>query len=68
MPAGTSRDVVNDVSVALVGIIKSPEMRERILAMGGIPLGNSPGEFAAFMKAESEKWAQVAKAANVKME
>jgi tripartite-type tricarboxylate transporter receptor subunit TctC len=68
MPAGTSRDVVNDVSVALVRIIKSPEMRERILAMGGIPLGNSPDEFAAFMKAESEKWAQVAKAANVKME
>jgi tripartite-type tricarboxylate transporter receptor subunit TctC len=68
MPAGTPRDVVNDVSVALVRIIKSPEMRERILAMGGIPLGNSPDEFAAFMKAESEKWAQVAKAANVKME
>jgi tripartite-type tricarboxylate transporter receptor subunit TctC len=68
MPAGTPRDVVNEVSVALVGIIKSPEMRERILAMGGIPLGNSPDEFAAFMKAESEKWAQVAKAANVKME
>jgi tripartite-type tricarboxylate transporter receptor subunit TctC len=68
MPAGTPRDVVNGVSVALVRIIKSPEMRERILAMGGIPLGNSPDEFAAFMKAESEKWAQVAKAANVKME
>ena len=68
MPAGAPRDIVNDVNGALVRIINSPEMRERILAMGGIPLGNSPDEFAAFMKAESEKWAQVAKAANVRME
>jgi len=43
-------------------------MKERILGMGGIPLGNSPDEFAAFMKGESEKWAQVAKAAKVRME
>jgi tripartite-type tricarboxylate transporter receptor subunit TctC len=68
MPAGTPRDIVNDVSGALVRIINASEMRERILGMGGIPLGNSPDEFAAFMKAESEKWAQVVKAANVKME
>ena len=36
--------------------------------IGGIVLGNTPEEFSAFMQAESEKWAKVAKAANVKME
>jgi tripartite-type tricarboxylate transporter receptor subunit TctC len=68
MPAGTPRELVHAVSGELVKILRSPDMRERILGMGGIPLGNTPEEFAAFMKAESEKWAQVAKAANVRIE
>ena len=68
MPAGAPRDVVAAVSSDLSRILKSPEMRERILGMGGIPVSNTPEEFTAFMKAESEKWAQVAKAAKVKME
>jgi len=68
MPAGAPRDVVTAVSSDLSRILKSPEMRERILGMGGIPVSNTPEEFTAFMKAESEKWAQVAKAAKVRME
>jgi tripartite-type tricarboxylate transporter receptor subunit TctC len=43
-------------------------MKERIAGMGGISLGNSPEEFAAFMKAEGDKWAKVAKAAKVSAE
>jgi tripartite-type tricarboxylate transporter receptor subunit TctC len=68
MPAGAPRDVVNAVSGELVKILRAPDMKERILGMGGIPLGNTPDEFAAFMKAEGEKWAKVAKAAKVSME
>jgi tripartite-type tricarboxylate transporter receptor subunit TctC len=68
MPAGAPRDIVNTVNGELVRMLNSPDMKERILAMGGIALPNTPDEFLAFMKAESEKWAKVAKAANVKME
>jgi tripartite-type tricarboxylate transporter receptor subunit TctC len=68
MPAGTSREIVNTVSTELARILKSPEMRERIVGMGGIPVSNAPEEFTAFMKAESEKWTQVAKAANVRID
>jgi len=68
MPAGTPRELVGAVSGELVKILRAPDMTERILGMGGIPLGSSPDEFAAFMKAESEKWAQVAKAAKVSSE
>jgi tripartite-type tricarboxylate transporter receptor subunit TctC len=68
MPAGTPRERVNAVSGELVKILRSPDMKERIVGMGGIPLGNSPEEFAAFMKAEAEKWAKVAKAAKVSTE
>jgi tripartite-type tricarboxylate transporter receptor subunit TctC len=68
MPAGAPRDIVNKVHGELVKMLNSPDMKEKILAMGGIALPNTPDEFLAFMKAESEKWAKVAKAANVKME
>ena len=68
MPAGTPRELVGAASGELVRILRAPDMTERILGMGGIPLGSSPDEFAAFMKAESEKWAQVAKAAKVSTE
>jgi tripartite-type tricarboxylate transporter receptor subunit TctC len=68
MPAGTPRELVNAMSGELVKVLRAPEMKERIVGMGGIPLGSSPDEFAAFMKAEGEKWAQVAKAARVSAE
>lgn len=68
MPAGTPRELVHAASGELAKILRAPDMKERIVAMGGIPLGTSPDEFAAFMKAEAEKWAQVAKAAKVSTE
>ena len=68
MPAGTPREIVNTVSGELVKILQAPDMKERVLGMGGIALGTTPEEFTAFMKAEVEKWAQVAKAAKVSTE
>jgi tripartite-type tricarboxylate transporter receptor subunit TctC len=68
MPAGAPREIVNGLSAELGKILKAQDMRDRILGMGGIPVSNTPEQFTAFMKAESEKWAQVARAANVKIE
>ena len=68
MPAGTPREIVNTVSTELVKIMHAPEMKDRIVGMGGIALGTTPEEFTAFMKEEVEKWARVAKAAKVSTE
>lgn len=68
MPAGTPREIVDTVSAELVKILRSPDMKERILGMGGIALGTTPDEFTAFMKAEVEKWSRVAKRAHVSIE
>ena len=68
MPAGTPREYVRSVSAELVKILHAADMKERILGMGGIPLGNTPEEFAAYMKTEEEKWAKVVKAAKVSTE
>ena len=68
MPAGVPHDIVRRVSEELVRGLKTPEMREKILVMGGIAVGNTPEEFAAFFHAESDKWYRVANAANVKLD
>ena len=67
MPAGVPRDIVNRVNAQLAKALHTPEMRERILALGGVAIGNSPEVFSAFFNAESDKWYQVAKKANVIM-
>ena len=68
MPAGAPREAVNRVNQDLTKMLRSPDTRERILAMGGIPLANTPDEFTAFVTAEIAKWAKVVKAAGIKPE
>jgi len=67
MPAGTPRDIVAKAYQELAAMLKAPETREKFLAQGALASGITPDEFAAFLKRELEKWAKVAKAANVKL-
>jgi len=68
MPAGAPRDIVNKVHRELAAMLKSPDTREKFLSQGALASGITPDEFAKFLKAEMEKWAKVAKAANVKLD
>ena len=52
---------------ALVQIIKSPATNKRLLELGVDPLSNTPGQFAALIRADLVKWAKVAKAADIKV-
>ena len=49
-------------------MLRLPEVRDNLVAQGAEPVGSAPGEFAAFMKTESAKWAKVIKAANIRVE
>ncbi len=68
MPAGVPRDIVVKLHEVLAKSLKTPEAKQRLLALGALPSGNSPDEFAAFIKAETEKWAKVAKAADIRLD
>ena len=68
MPAGTPRDIVNKTNQDLTTMLRAPDTHEKILAMGGITLPQSPGEFTAFIQAETGKWAKVVKAAGIRGE
>jgi tripartite-type tricarboxylate transporter receptor subunit TctC len=68
MPVGASRDTVSKVHSDVTKILQSTAMKEKILAIGGIPVTDSPIEFTAFMKSEVDKWARVVKAAGIQAE
>jgi tripartite-type tricarboxylate transporter receptor subunit TctC len=59
---------VDKLHAEILKIIQSPEMQERIKGLGMQPSVLTPEQVQAFQKAEIEKWAQVIKAANIKLE
>ena len=64
-PAGTPPEIVQKVHADSARHLLGPELRERLTALGADPVGSTPAQFAAFIKAEAEKWERAAKAANV---
>jgi len=68
LPAGTPREIVERVSADIQKLLNDPQLRERMIDRGGIPDPRTPQEYAAFLRSEIEKWAQVAKAANVRLD
>ena len=68
LPAKTPDAVVARLSGEIMRIVKLPDVRERIVQLGGEPVGNSPAEFDAFQKAEMARWAGVVKESGAKAE
>lgn len=67
-PAGTPKDIVAKLNAASVKALASAEMRERLAAQGAEPMGNTPDQFAAFIKAEIDKWAKIVKASGARID
>jgi len=67
-PAGLPRDIANKISADIARVLKQPEIRERFVSQGADPVGSSPDEFAAYIRAETAKWAQLVKASGAKAE
>jgi tripartite-type tricarboxylate transporter receptor subunit TctC len=60
-PAGTPRSIVSRLNAEIVKILQLKELKDRLSDMGATPVGNSPEEFAATIKADILKWAKVVK-------
>jgi tripartite-type tricarboxylate transporter receptor subunit TctC len=66
-PAGTPRDIVHRIHAELAKHLKSPE--GQALAQAGFDVaGLGPDEYAAFLRAETERWAKVIRVAGIKAE
>jgi tripartite-type tricarboxylate transporter receptor subunit TctC len=64
-PAGTPKDVVNKINGEIVRMLKTPEVRERIIREGADPVGSTPEQFTDRFKNEIAKWSKVAKQAGL---
>jgi tripartite-type tricarboxylate transporter receptor subunit TctC len=68
MPAGTPSAVVTKFSDEAARILKQPQNKARIEALGLSPVGNTPQEFARTVRGDSALYARIIKAANITIE
>ena len=67
-PAGTSPEIVNRIQQEVAKSLGTPAIKEKMLAQGAIPSGNTPAEFTRFIAAEHTKWAKVVKDSGAKVD
>ena len=67
-PAGTPRDIVMKLNAEMKKALARTDVREQLAADGTVPVGNTPEEFGAHIKAEIARWAPVVKATGARPE
>jgi tripartite-type tricarboxylate transporter receptor subunit TctC len=59
---------VAKLNTEVVKILHSPEVKQRLAALGAEPVGNTPDEFGAFIKAEMARWGKIIKEKGIRSE
>jgi len=67
-PAGTPVEIINKLQQEVAKAMQAPMMKEVWTQQGASPGGNTPAEFAKFVKTEIVKWGEVAKAAGARID
>jgi len=65
-PIATPSDIVARLHAESAQILRTKEVTDKFAAMGSEAVGNTPAEFAAFIRTEAEKWGKVVRAAGMK--
>ena len=68
VPAGTPHGVIGKLAEAVSRTVKSPDVRERLIAAGLEVVDSTPAEYAAFRKRDLAMWARMIKETNIRME
>jgi tripartite-type tricarboxylate transporter receptor subunit TctC len=67
-PKATQVEIINKLNAAINEIISDQKMRERLADLGGAVLALSPAKYRELIVEETEKWAKVIHAANIRLE
>ncbi|PIT81028.1 tripartite tricarboxylate transporter substrate binding protein [Limnohabitans sp. JirII-31] len=65
-PAKTPKAIVTRLNQEIVDILKQKDVAEKLNQQGALPVGDTPEQFAAYIKTEIDKWGAVVRAANIK--
>jgi len=66
-PSATPRELVRRLNAEIVRVVQMAEVKNRMLSLGVEPVGSSPEEFDAHIRAEVEKWARVIKEVGISL-
>ena len=67
-PARTPKEIVTRLHAEVRAALSDPTVAERLAAHGVLPIGNTPDEFAAFLRNEIARWAKVVKQSGSKVD
>jgi tripartite-type tricarboxylate transporter receptor subunit TctC len=65
-PAKTPKEIVTRLNREIVDILKLPDVAEKLNQQGALPVGDTPEQFASYIKDEIVKWGAVVRSANIK--
>jgi tripartite-type tricarboxylate transporter receptor subunit TctC len=65
---GTPPEIVARLNGELVKVLRAPDVKEQMAALGAEPGGDTPEEFGAFVKAESMRWGKIIKEKGIRLE
>ena len=66
--AGTPRPIVERLNKEINAVLQTPEIRERLVGLGTLPMGSTPEELDAVIRQETEKWKKVIEISGAKAE
>lgn len=67
-PAGVPADIVGRLHAATTKALDSPETKDRLASQGAMAVADTPGEFAAYIKAEIANWAKIVSASGARLD
>jgi len=67
-PAATPREIIGRLHGVIARAVQDPKIRERIVADAGEPVGNTPDEFSAILRADYKKWGDVIRKAGIRVD
>ena len=67
-PAATPREIIGRLHGVIAHAVQDPKIRERIVADAGEPVGNTPDEFSAILRADYKKWGDVIRKAGIRVD